>query len=176
MPLRVHPAPGATHTEISNSYRAECDPLLNARSSYPGYRAKWLSGSSRLPGSNSRGHNPNHSRTPTLTQSQLQIIQDESPDPYDTQPKRRTTLRQLDFQHANLVLELPVPSQIVPKGMDMSEEMIKMRYTAVTSDPDHFLRSEYTLRTHLHCRPTELFICMTMYNEDEILFCRTMKA
>lgn len=92
------------------------------------------------------------------------------------QGRRRKTVRRLELRHANLVLELPVPSQIVPKGMDASEEMTKMRYTAVTCGPDQFLASEYTLRTHLHCRRTELLICVTMYNEDEVLFCRTMCA
>ncbi|KAH9929752.1 uncharacterized protein B0H18DRAFT_1117301 [Fomitopsis serialis] len=59
------------------------------------------------------------------------------------------------------------PSFIVPKGMDDIEEMTKLRYTAATCDPDDFMRKKYTLRPYLQNRHTELFIVMTMYNEDE---------
>ena len=51
-----------------------------------------------------------------------------------------------------------------------------MRPSAATCDPNAFKDSGFTLRW-LHYDPphrTELFIVMTMYNEDEELFCRTM--
>jgi chitin synthase len=51
-----------------------------------------------------------------------------------------------------------------------------MRYSAATCDPNDFNDSGFTLR-QVHYDPprrTELFIVMTMYNEDEKLFCRTM--
>ena len=51
-----------------------------------------------------------------------------------------------------------------------------MRYSAATCDPNNFKESGFTLR-QLHYDPprrTELFIVMTMYNEEEELFCRTM--
>ncbi|KAJ7150196.1 chitin synthase [Mycena filopes] len=56
------------------------------------------------------------------------------------------------------------------------EEFSKMRYTAATCDPDDFMRSKYSLRPFLYGRQTELFIVMTMYNEDEVLFTKTMNA
>ena len=59
---------------------------------------------------------------------------------------------------------------------DKAEEMTKMRYTAATCDPDEFKVNRYSLRPYLYGRQTELFIVMTMYNEDEILFLRTMNA
>ena len=51
-----------------------------------------------------------------------------------------------------------------------------MRYTAITCDPDHFVTDRYTIRQQLYGRPrtTELCIILTMYNEDERLFTRTM--
>jgi chitin synthase len=55
-------------------------------------------------------------------------------------------------------------------------EFTHMRYSAATCDPNNFKESGFTLR-QLHYDPprrTELFIVMTMYNEDEELFCRTM--
>lgn len=51
-----------------------------------------------------------------------------------------------------------------------------MRYSAATCDPNDFKNEGFTLR-QVHYDPprrTELFIVMTMYNEDEELFCRTM--
>ncbi|KAF8227929.1 chitin synthase, partial [Tricholoma matsutake] len=55
-------------------------------------------------------------------------------------------------------------------------EFTHMRYSAATCDPNDFKDSGFTLR-QVHYDPprrTELFIVMTMYNEDEELFCRTM--
>jgi chitin synthase len=53
-----------------------------------------------------------------------------------------------------------------------------MRYTAVTCDPDDFVDRGYKLRQNIGrtARETELFICITMYNEDEYGFTRTMHA
>jgi chitin synthase len=55
-------------------------------------------------------------------------------------------------------------------------EFTHMRYSAATSDPNDFKDDGFTLR-QVHYDPprrTELFIVLTMYNEDEELFCRTM--
>ncbi|KDQ63192.1 glycosyltransferase family 2 protein [Jaapia argillacea MUCL 33604] len=89
---------------------------------------------------------------------------------------KRRSVRQVQLQQGNLVLDVPVPSHIVPKHLDAEEEMTKMRYTAATCDPDDFMRSKYSLRPFLYGRQTELFIVMTMYNEDEVLFVKTMNA
>ncbi|KAI0803157.1 glycosyltransferase family 2 protein [Irpex lacteus] len=89
---------------------------------------------------------------------------------------KRRSVRQVELQQGNLVLDMPVPSHIVPAGMGNVEEMSKLRYTAATCDPDDFMRSKYSLRPYLYGRHTELFIVMTMYNEDEVLFCKTMNA
>lgn len=89
---------------------------------------------------------------------------------------RRRSVRHVELQDGNLILDVKVPSHIVPKGMDRIEEMTTMRYTAATCDPDDFLRSKYSLRPYLYGRHTELFIVMTMYNEDEVLFTKTMNA
>ncbi|KAG6846076.1 hypothetical protein H0H87_006440 [Tephrocybe sp. NHM501043] len=89
---------------------------------------------------------------------------------------RRRSVRQVALVHGNLVLDVPVPSNIVPSGRQDVEEFSKMRYTAATCDPDDFMPSRYTLRPYLMGRQTELFIVMTMYNEDEVLFTKTMNA
>jgi len=50
------------------------------------------------------------------------------------------------------------------------------RYTAVTTDPDGFPTSGLRLRQNSFDPPrqTELFIVITMYNENAELFCRTL--
>lgn len=89
---------------------------------------------------------------------------------------KRRSIRHVELQNGNLVLDAHVPSHIIPKGKSDVEEMSKLRYTAATCDPDDFMRKKYSLRPYLYGRHTELFIVMTMYNEDEILFLRTMNA
>lgn len=89
---------------------------------------------------------------------------------------KRRSVRQVKLVQGNLVLDVPVPATIIPAGMQNVEEMSQMRYTAATCDPDDFMASKYSLRPYLYNRETELFIVMTMYNEDEILFVRTMNS
>lgn len=40
--------------------------------------------------------------------------------------------------------------------------------------PEKFNQNSFALRPALYNRQTELFIVVTLYNEDEVLFCRTM--
>ena len=56
--------------------------------------------------------------------------------------------------------------------------MLLDRYTAATCDPNDFKAEGYTLRPAMYepTRKTELFIVMTMYNEDEELFARSMSG
>lgn len=89
---------------------------------------------------------------------------------------KRRSMKQVELVNGNLVLDVQVPSHINPNGASGPEEMSKMRYTAATCDPDQFMRAKYTLRPYLYGRHTELFIVLTMYNEDEVLFCKTMNA
>ena len=50
-----------------------------------------------------------------------------------------------------------------------------MRYTAATCDPDDFTEANgYSLRTKMYNRQTELLIAVTSYNEDKILYARTL--
>lgn len=88
---------------------------------------------------------------------------------------KRRSVKQVQLFRGNLVLDVPVPTHIVPAGKT-DEEFNKMRYTAATCDPDEFMASRYSLRQFLWGRQTELFIVMTMYNEDEVLFAKTMNA
>jgi chitin synthase len=79
--------------------------------------------------------------------------------------------------HGNFVLDSAVPTKLLNMCANRTErEFTHMRYSAATCDPNDFKDSGFTLR-QVHYDPprrTELFIVMTMYNEDEELFCRTM--
>ncbi|KAF9298668.1 Chitin synthase, class 1 [Linnemannia elongata] len=91
------------------------------------------------------------------------------------QARRYKTTKKVTLTEGNLVLDCPVPTKLLdllPKKDE--DEFTSMRYTAVTCDPNDFSHQNYTLRPKILNRQTELFIVMTMYNEDEILFCRTM--
>ncbi|KAI8876578.1 glycosyltransferase family 2 protein [Backusella circina FSU 941] len=91
------------------------------------------------------------------------------------QPRRYKTTRKVKLTKGNLVLECPVPTTYL-KGLPYQEgkEFTHMRYTGATCDPKDFVSEGYTLRQQMMNRKTELFIVLTMYNEDEVLFARTM--
>jgi chitin synthase len=77
------------------------------------------------------------------------------------------------------VLDVDVPSMLMKHSpIKEGNEFTKLRYTAVTCNPDEFVLDKYTLRQRLYEQPrkTELFIVVTMYNEDDVLFCRTMRG
>jgi len=75
------------------------------------------------------------------------------------------------------VLDCPVPDKVLQNvGIKTGEEFTHMRYTAVTCDPDDFIKENYLLRPYIYKRNTELMIVMTMYNEDDQLFIKTMSS
>lgn len=78
--------------------------------------------------------------------------------------------------NGELILECKIPTilySFLPRRDDI--EFTHMRYTAVTCDPDDYVSRGYKLRQNIgQPRETELFICITMYNENEIDFTRTM--
>ncbi|KAJ7655402.1 chitin synthase-domain-containing protein [Mycena rosella] len=92
-------------------------------------------------------------------------------------PRRYKTIKRVELFHGNFVLDSPVPKKLLDMCANRTErEYSYMRYSAATCDPNEFKDSGFTLR-QVHYDPprrTELFIVMTMYNEDEELFCRTM--
>ncbi|RDB15269.1 Chitin synthase 4 [Hypsizygus marmoreus] len=92
-------------------------------------------------------------------------------------PRRYKTIKKVELFHGNFVLDSEVPTKLLDMcALRNEREFTHMRYSAATCDPNDFKDSGFTLR-QVHYDPprrTELFIVMTMYNEDEQLFCRTM--
>ncbi|KKY35421.1 putative glycosyltransferase family 2 protein [Diaporthe ampelina] len=128
------------------------------------------------------------SRQDTLS-DELETPMDEKVDHYGPAPQGRQqrrgvrdpqmTRREVQLINGELVLECKIPTilySFLPRRDEI--EFTHMRYTAVTCDPDDFLSRGYKLRQNIGrtLRETELFICVTMYNEDEIGFTRTMHA
>ncbi|CAJ2502942.1 Uu.00g103360.m01.CDS01 [Anthostomella pinea] len=96
--------------------------------------------------------------------------------------KRYATRKVKLVQGSVLSVDYPVPSAIKnavqPKYRDVeggTGEFINMRYTAATCDPNDFtLKNGYDLRPRMYNRHTELLIAITYYNEDKVLFARTL--
>jgi chitin synthase len=87
--------------------------------------------------------------------------------------------KEVKLINGELVLDCKIPTilySFLPRRDEI--EFTHMRYTAVTCDPDDFVDRGYELRQNMGrtTRETELFICVTMYNEDEFGFTRTMHA
>ena len=96
--------------------------------------------------------------------------------------KRTKTVKEVQLFNGNLVLDCPIPPKLlnmVPHAQPPErDEFTHMRYSAATCDPGEFFEERFTLRQKLFAKPrhTELFIVVTMYNEDDVLFARTMSG
>ncbi|ODH46406.1 chitin synthase 2 [Paracoccidioides brasiliensis] len=91
--------------------------------------------------------------------------------------KAQMTKKEVRLINGELILECKIPTilhSFLPRRDD--REFTHMRYTAVTCDPDDFTVKGFKLRQNIGStmRETELFVCVTMYNENEIDFTRTM--
>ncbi|CAG8782369.1 20235_t:CDS:2, partial [Gigaspora margarita] len=85
--------------------------------------------------------------------------------------------RLIELVHGNLIIECPVhPSLLINGPHDDSKEFTHMRYTACTCNPDAFKQEKFTLRQteYESTRQTELFILITVNDEDEILLSSTL--
>ncbi|CAG8731466.1 17172_t:CDS:2, partial [Dentiscutata erythropus] len=77
----------------------------------------------------------------------------------------------------NLVFECPVPKSLLTKvKYTKSEEFTDIRYTAITCDPDEFEIKKYLIRQKKYKQDTEIMIVITMYNENDTLFIKTMSS
>jgi hypothetical protein len=107
--------------------------------------------------------------SPTTMSSQPSLLQTRhfGPAPMGRAHRRHRMKKRVGLTNGNLIVELPVPPKIVlPLGGSAGEdgEMTKMRYTAVTCDPNDFEKCGFTLRQNNSGRNTELVIMVTMFN------------
>ncbi|KAK4991767.1 hypothetical protein LTR50_001584 [Elasticomyces elasticus] len=94
--------------------------------------------------------------------------------------RRWKTVKEVQLFNGNLVLDCPIPPRLLNQVQHAQpperDEFTHMRYSAATCDPSEFYEQRFTLRQRLFAKPrqTELFIVVTMYNEEDELFARTM--
>ncbi|KAI8816432.1 chitin synthase-domain-containing protein [Fimicolochytrium jonesii] len=97
--------------------------------------------------------------------------------PIDYLPRKKTVRKIPLTPQGNLVVDIPVSDKVLSNGKHRQEEEFShMRYTAVTCTADEFSTKGYSLRQQEYGRHTEIFIVVTMYNEDDFLFCKSMQA
>lgn len=96
--------------------------------------------------------------------------------PTPSKPVQWGDIEDVRLNKGNLVLNCPLPSALLAAVPKKVHEFGCMRYSAVTCDPLQFTANRFALRQQLfqQQRRTELFIVVTMYAEDEILFAKTM--
>ncbi|KAI0034830.1 chitin synthase [Vararia minispora EC-137] len=94
---------------------------------------------------------------------------------------KRGMTKKVKLTNGNFIAEYPVPTPVFSaveskwvSGVNTTE-FSHMRYTAATCDPDDFTEANgWSLRTKMYNRQTELLIAVTSYNEDKILYARTL--
>ena len=130
-----------------------------------------------------QGYPQNYPPNPAQYNPQMsppQVLMQQRPAPSATSSGfvRKRTVRQIPLTpQGNLVIDVPVADRVVKMGKyNIGDEFTHMRYTAVTCPPDEFAKRGYNLRQQELRRQTEIFIVVTMYNEDDFLFCKSMQA
>jgi chitin synthase len=91
--------------------------------------------------------------------------------------RHKSTVHRVKAQQGNFVFFFPVSQKLLvdvqySKGDD---EYTHTKYTAVTCDPDQF-PLKYQLRAARNQRQTKIALVITMYNETNDLFVKSMKA
>ncbi|KAJ3276123.1 hypothetical protein HDV01_006293 [Terramyces sp. JEL0728] len=79
-------------------------------------------------------------------------------------------------EFGNLVVEVPVPQKVLSTVTRTGSDFTHLRYSAVVGDPNEFISEGYSLRQSEAGRETEIFVVVTMYNEDQELFLKTWSS
>lgn len=182
-----------THPSIIQSFRPQQYPQPSTHSEYSDSADE------------TETHNDYPSFPPSQSQSQLHQQQQLTSLPQPYQQSQRSQIFNdsqygkpsaappnivVQLYHGHLVLDCPVPVKIKKINAQFisttSESNTKkefprefdiMRYSAVTCDPEEFT-NQFSLRQQLfnYPRTTEIFICITLYNETEDLLARTLQG
>ncbi|RIB03736.1 Glycosyltransferase Family 2 protein [Gigaspora rosea] len=104
-------------------------------------------------------------------QESYQQKRDELKEPIGEAPYRK---QRVEILNGNLMINCPVPENILKNISYNSEEFTHLRYTACTSKPEIFKEKDLILRQIEYKRNTELFILINMYDDNEILLSHTI--
>ncbi|WPH01738.1 Chitin synthase A [Acrodontium crateriforme] len=129
----------------------------------------------------SYGPNPHDVGGPSQDPGDMEAGYADAPPMAATNPIRRwKTVKEVQLFNGNLVLDCPIPPRLLNQVQHAQpperDEFTHMRYSAATCDPSEFRDKRFTLRQRLFAKPrhTELFIVVTMYNEEDELLARTL--
>ncbi|KAH9059855.1 chitin synthase N-terminal-domain-containing protein [Lactarius vividus] len=92
-------------------------------------------------------------------------------------PRRNNTPKRVDLFHGIIVPDSAVSTKPLNLCTYKGErEFTHIRYSAATGDPNDFKDNGFKHRQMRYDPPlqTELFIVMTVYNEDDTLFARSL--
>ncbi|KAI8909524.1 chitin synthase-domain-containing protein [Gorgonomyces haynaldii] len=93
--------------------------------------------------------------------------------PLQRRPTRTQTVKALQ---GRFVLQVPIATELLKDAQYTTDaEFTHMSYTAVTTEPDAFTE-RYTLRQKSLNRKTKIALVVTMYNEDDHLFVKSLLA
>ncbi|KAG8740079.1 Chitin synthase, class 2 [Ceratobasidium sp. 414] len=93
---------------------------------------------------------------------------------------KRGKTKKVVLNAGNFVADYAVPTPVSTAvearyANTTTNEFTHMRYTAATCDPDEFTtQNGWNLRVSNYGRQTELLIAVTSYNEDKVLYARTL--
>ncbi|KAK4900817.1 hypothetical protein LTR27_001998 [Elasticomyces elasticus] len=133
-----------------------------------------------LAGGASYGPDPTEVIGPAHHDEDLEAGSADVQPPPNSRIRRWKTVKEVQLFNGNLVLDCPVPprllNQVEHAQPPERDEFTHMRYSAATCDPSEFSDKRFTLRQRLFAKPrhTELFIVVTMYNEEDELLARTL--
>jgi hypothetical protein len=114
----------------------------------------------------------NHTSENSLKENTFEIVVDQRSNKEHVKHEKLSESHTYDER---LVIESPVPDILLENISRRDKtEFSKMRYTAVTCSPDNFIRKNYSLRTQVSRRKTEILVLVTMYNEDESALTRSL--
>lgn len=124
------------------------------------------------------GEEPGRSGTLRRTPTQGRTFDD---DDFTPRLNYTKTVKRARLVNGNYVVDAPVPKLLLKTyatSFGDSNETSFLRYSGVTCGPSNFGAFHYNLRQTMYSPPreTELLVCITMYNEDEILLGRTLKG
>lgn len=119
-------------------------------------------------------------RRATTLRKALRPIEDE--DDFTPRLNYTKTVKRARLVHGNYVIDAPVPKALLntyaPRTYGDSDETLFVRYSGITCGPSNFVKQKYSVRHAIYSPPreTEIMVCITMYNEDEVLLGRTLQG